>query len=246
MDNKKVLFLLPGLFADATMWYSNVSELSKHFKVFALDMPNYGGKSKPSEKKINDISDYKKWFEQIISHYKLKKVSVAGISYGSWLALALARENPQIIEDLILLDPSVTFMPMSYNMAWKGFWSFMFFPNREKYQNFFQWLNGEYSDSQMTVWLEHIINVVELGSVGMFDIPQHRVYTKKELAMINMPVLIMASGKLILYDDPQIFKQNALKALPLAEILIIPEAGHGLNIEKSGYVNKKIIHFLKN
>jgi hypothetical protein len=39
-ENEEPLILLPGLFADATMWYPNVKSLSQHYKVFSLDMPN--------------------------------------------------------------------------------------------------------------------------------------------------------------------------------------------------------------
>jgi hypothetical protein len=37
-------------------------------------------------------------------------------------------------------------------------------------------------------------HLIEYGSVGMFDIPQHRIYHRDELTMVGMPVLIMAGG----------------------------------------------------
>jgi len=245
IENGQSLILLPGLFADATMWYPNVKELSKHFRVYTLDMLNYGGKSIPSGKPITDLDDYNLWFSQILEHYKIESVSVAGLSYGSWLALALAREMPETISNLILLDPSETFMPMNGGIAWKGFRYFMFFPNRKKYEKFFDWIGGGYHDATMDIWFEHMLDVIEFGSTKMFDVPQHRIYKPEELEMIKMPVLIMAGGKPILYDDPEEFSANAFKAIPHAEVVIIPEAGHGLNMEKPELVNNKIIEFLK-
>lgn len=243
-ENGKALVLLPGLFADATMWYANVSELSKSFRVYTLDMLNYGGKGQPGGKVIKDIKDYQVWFNQILNHYHLKNVSIAGLSYGSWLALALARENPSIINSLLLLDPSETFMPMNGGIAWKGFKAFMFFPNREKYHKFFDWLGGGYSDEKMEVWFEHMLDVIEFGSVKMTDVPMHRIYKPEELSMINLPVLVMAGGKPILYKDPQAFKASVLKALPHAKVVIVEGAGHGLNMEKADIVNKEMIDFL--
>ena len=244
-ENEAPLVLLPGLFADATMWYPNVEALSQHFKVYTLDMPNYGGKSKPSGKAVETLDDYRTWFSQILRHYQIKEVSVAGLSYGSWLALALARKMPDSIDNLVLLDPSETFMPMNSAMAWKGFRYFMFFPNRKKYEKFFDWMGGGYSDPQLDVWFEHMLDVIEYGSVGMFDIPQHKIYKPEELEMISMPVLIMAGGKPIIYDSPAAFKVNAQKAIPHAEVIIVPGAGHGLNMEKPDIVNNKMIEFLK-
>lgn len=244
-ENASTLILLPGLFADACMWYPNVGELSKHYRVYTLDMINYGGKSQPSGKAITSLDDYKIWINQIMSYYNIDKPSVAGLSYGSWLALALAREMPQKFGSIILLDPSETFMPMNGGIAWKGFKYFMFFPNRTKYTKFFDWLGGGYTNEQMNIWTEHMLDVIEYGSTKMFDVPQHRIYEPHELTMINIPVLIMAGGKPILYDDPEIFKTNALNALPHAEVIIVPDAGHGLNMEKPDFVNNKIIEFLR-
>jgi len=245
-ENELPVILLPGLFADATMWYPNVEALSQHFKVYTLDMPNYGGKSKPSGEAVVSMDDYKVWFTQILRHYQIDRVSVAGLSYGSWLALALAREMPYTIENLTLLDPSETFMPMNSSMAWKGFRYFMFFPNRKKYEKFFDWMGGGYTDPQMEIWFEHMLDVIEYGSVSMFDVPQHKIYEPEELKMIKMPVLIMAGGKPIIYDSPVKFKENALKAIPHAKVIIVPDAGHGLNMEKPKIVNRKMIEFLRN
>ena len=142
------VILVPGLFGDATMWYNNMGELSKHFRVYCLDMPNYGGKNQPYGKAIKDIDDYRIWISHIMDHYDLKNVSLVGISYSSWLALALTREMPETFASIVLLDPSETFMPMNGGIAWKGFKSFMFFPNRNKYAGFLDWLGGGYTDEE--------------------------------------------------------------------------------------------------
>ncbi len=220
------------------MWYANIAELSKFYRVYALDMLNYGGKGQPSGKQIKNIEDYQIWFSQILSFYDLKQVSVAGLSYGSWLALALAREKPGLINSLILLDPSETFI------AWKGFKAFMFFPNREKYRKFFNWLGGGYNDDKMDIWFEHMLDVIEFGSTKMNDVPMHRIYKPEELTMLKMPVLVMAGGKPILYKDPIAFKASVLKAIPHARVIIVEGAGHGLNMEKPEIVNKEMIDFL--
>lgn len=243
-ENKESLIILPGLFGDASMWFPNVGELSKQYKVFTLDMPNYGGKSQPHGKAIAEFKDYEIWFSQIIKHYNIDSVAVMGVSYSSWLTLSLARIVPNSISKIVLLEPSETFMPMNGGIAWKGFKYFMFFPNRTKYGKFLDWLGGGYTNEQMDIWTEHMLDVIEYGSTKMFDVPQHKIYEPHELTMINIPVLIMAGGKPILYDNPEIFKTNALNALPHAEVIIVPDAGHGLNMEKPDFVNNKIIEFL--
>lgn len=240
----KPLMLLPGLFGDACMWYANVGELSKHYKVYTLDMINYAGKSKPNTKKIKDKNDYVIWMNQILNHYNIEKVSLVGVSYSSWLNLTIAKELPERISSLIMLDPSETFMPMNGGIAWRGFKAFMFFPNRKKYADFFNWIGGGYMDDDMAIWFEHMLDVIEYGSTKMNDVPRHRVFKAEELKEVNMPVLIMAGGKPILYKDPEVFKQKAQMAIPHAKVIIVPGTGHGLNMEKAAYVNDRIVKFL--
>jgi len=81
--------------------------------------------------------------------------------------------------------------------------------------------------------------------VGMMDVPQHRVYTPDELEMIKMPVLVLAGAKPIIYKDPEAFTTAAANALPHAEIELIADTGHGLNMEKPAEVNKRMLDFLE-
>jgi pimeloyl-ACP methyl ester carboxylesterase len=63
------VFLIPGLFGDATMWFTNVGPLSERYRVYALDMINYAGKSEPAGKPVSTVEDYAAWFAQIMGHY---------------------------------------------------------------------------------------------------------------------------------------------------------------------------------
>jgi pimeloyl-ACP methyl ester carboxylesterase len=243
-EGAKPLFLMPGLFSDATMWYANVGALAEHYRVYALDLLTFAGKSAPSERRIEAVADYVAWFEEVMQHYGHHQAAVAGLSYGSWLSLALAREIPSRIAAVVMLDPSETFSKMDGGIAWKGFWTFAFFPSRKKYTDFFDWLGGGYSDPQMEIWFEHLLDVIEYSAVGMFGVPQHRVYPREELSMVKMPVLIMAGGKPIVYKDPRAFAAAAAQALPHAEIDIVPGTGHSLNVEKADVVNARMVQFL--
>lgn len=242
--NSKPLFLLPGLFADATMWYPNVEELSKEYRVYVLDMINYGGKSIPSKRKVNSVEDYSKWFKSILTYYKYESTAIGGLSYCSWLSLALAKTIPDSVDAMILLDPSTTFMRMDGGIGWRGFWAFVFFPTQKKINDFFTWLGGGYTSPEMEIWFRHMQNVIEYGSVKMNDVPQHRTYTAEDLTMVKMPTLIMIGGKKILYKDPTQLAAKAREALPNAIVEVVENAGHSINQEKAEYINMRILSFL--
>ena len=244
-EDEPPLVLLPGLFADATMWYPNAGAFAGDYRVYSVDLPVFGGKSEPGDHRIAGVADYAQWFRELIGRLGHGRVAVAGLSYGSWLCLALARELPDAITAVAMLDPSETFAKMDGGIAWRGLWTFALFPTRAKYTRFFTWLGGGYRDPAMDIWFEHMLDVIQYGAVGMFDVPQHRVYTAPELAMVTMPVLVVAGGKPILYKHPNHLAAAARRALPHAQVEIVPDTGHSLNAEKADVVNARVLQFLE-
>jgi len=161
-ENAQPLFLFPGLFADATMWYANAGELAKHYRVYCPDQMTYGGKSQPAGKAICDIHDYVHWLRQHLDYLGYSQTAVGGLSYGAWQALAIAREIPDTIAAIIMLDPSETFIKMDGGIAWRGIRDFAFLPNRDKYRRFFDWMGGGFSDEKADIWLEHMLDIIEI------------------------------------------------------------------------------------
>lgn len=245
-EGAKPIFLLPGLFCDATMWYPNIEELTKEYKVYAVDSLVYGGKSILSDKKIENSMDYAAWFISVLNHYNYSKTAIAGLSYSGWLSIALAKEIPEKISAMVVLDPSTTFMKMDGGIGWRGFWAFVFFPTQKKKDNFFDWLGGGYMDKDMEIWFAHMMNVVNYGNVTNDKVPQHMTYTKEDLQHVNTPTMVLIGGKKILYKDPNKLAQKAKDALPHAEVEVVDDAGHSINIEKAEYVNSRMLSFLNN
>lgn len=60
-----------------------------------------------------------------------------------------------------------------------------------------------------------------------------------------MPVLVLAGGKPILYKSPERFVAAAKRALPHAQVDLVPETGHSMNVEKAEEVNRRVLMFLK-
>jgi four helix bundle suffix protein len=77
--------------------------LSKKYKVYAPDLPNFGGSSIPS--KIWDFSDYANFLSEFIDSLPVKNVTILGHSFGGGIALHLANRN-QKIKKVILANPA--------------------------------------------------------------------------------------------------------------------------------------------
>ena len=97
-----------GMNASSTMWYPNVKELAKKYKVFAIDFLMEPGKSE-QKVEINSTSSIVSWYTEIFDSLELDKFSIVGASRGGWLGVNLAIKHPNRVENLVLLSPAQTF-----------------------------------------------------------------------------------------------------------------------------------------
>lgn len=240
----KPVFLLPGMFGDACMWFANGPALSAEYRVIALDNISYAGKSEPSERQARTDSDYAAWLGEIADHYCHRSFALAGMSYGGWMTAALCRLMPERISAAILIDPAVTFQATSREFENKGLATFLFFPSRKKTGRFFSWLGGGVSRPDIDLWNEHLLDCVQHGASNPLTLPRSKVYTAGELSMATMPVLVLVAGKPVIYKSPASYEADAKRLLPLAETVLIPETAHAMQMEKAPEVNALIIDFL--
>ena len=58
---------MPGLFADATMWYAQVPAFAEKYRCICPDQMTYGGKSEPAGRAIRNIGDYTAWLQELLA-----------------------------------------------------------------------------------------------------------------------------------------------------------------------------------
>jgi pimeloyl-ACP methyl ester carboxylesterase len=96
-----VLVLLHGYAGDGpTTWRPQLEGLSNEFTVVAWDAPGAGRSSDPPER--FGLDGYARCLAAFIEKLRLDSASVAGLSFGGILALALQRRHPARSSALIL------------------------------------------------------------------------------------------------------------------------------------------------
>lgn len=96
------LVLLHGWGQSADMWKNIIPILSRHFTVYALDLPGFGHSEVPSSAiELNGIAQQ---VRALLIHLNVHSTKVIGHSYGGRIALALADLYP--VEHLILYNAS--------------------------------------------------------------------------------------------------------------------------------------------
>jgi pimeloyl-ACP methyl ester carboxylesterase len=105
-----VLFI-HGLGASSMRWGDIPEALSKYFHTITVDLIGFGASEKPqnADYTIKGLSKFIVDFltERIrIMDKEQKKISIVGHSLGGYIAAQVAIENKEMIEKLVLIDPS--------------------------------------------------------------------------------------------------------------------------------------------
>ena len=98
------LLLLHANYANLIDWNPWVDQLKKHFRVIRIDIPGHGlTEADPS----NDYSMQRTVFllENFLSELEIDTLSIAGASLGGTTSLHYASQNPEKIDNLILVSP---------------------------------------------------------------------------------------------------------------------------------------------
>lgn len=97
--------LLHGFLENLNMWSEISSELEKAHKIISIDLPGHGKSENIAE--IHTMCLMADVVEAVMTREKVIKSQVIGHSMGGYVALALAKKNPQRLDLLILLNSSL-------------------------------------------------------------------------------------------------------------------------------------------
>ncbi|SHE90530.1 amino acid/amide ABC transporter membrane protein 2, HAAT family [Marinitoga hydrogenitolerans DSM 16785] len=99
--NGKTVIMIHGNFASAR-WFQKVMNI-EGFKIFALDLPNFGRSDRIEKCDIDLYADYVKMF---MDKLKIEKAIIVGHSLGGAVAQSLSFRYPEKSEKLLLIDSS--------------------------------------------------------------------------------------------------------------------------------------------
>ena len=102
------LVLFHGYGATAAVWFATAGELSRTWRVMAVDRPGEAGRSAQGGLKMR-AADIMQWIDDLRAGLRLETFALCGHSYGAWLALSYALRSPSRVRALALLDPTSCF-----------------------------------------------------------------------------------------------------------------------------------------
>lgn len=191
----KPLILLHGAGTNSLMWKSDVIEYSKHFHVYAVDLPGEPGKSTQARLDWSGPAFFE-WLEDVLNSLRINRVSLIGFSQGGWAALKFSVRKPDHIEKLVLLSPGgivpdkFSFVLKAVPLSMLGRWGI---------RRVNRLMSGDQEippdvDDALTTIMTHFNARVE-------PLP---LFTDDELHQLQMPVLVIVGDKDALRDAPKI------------------------------------------
>jgi pimeloyl-ACP methyl ester carboxylesterase len=233
------LVLLPMSFISATMWIYNVADLSRCYRVYALDTTGDIGKSVP-ESPARSRDDIAGWLTDVFDGLGIKSAYMAGCSYGGWMTMSFALAAPERVRKIALLGPAATFVPLRLQFFLRGA-SVQMLPRKPVLYSFLRWCS-----TRDDLAVNPIVHQMLVGLRHFRFQPQNSVFpavfTDDELKGLKMPVLVLIGDKERVLD-PVRAVERARRLVPGVETEIIPGAGHALPIDQPGIVNARLLKF---
>ncbi len=232
------LVLFHGTDASSTMWFPNVKEFSKEYRVYAIDFPLEAGKSVSNRIKLSN-KQTALFYTEVFNHFQMKNINLLGISRGGWLVTYLAVHDADV-KKIVLLSPAQTLGTVeNVGKALSGL-NLKIFPSTKSNDKFFKAFSY-YPDKINPLFKEQLYLAYKYGNsrprlLNMWP------FSKEELESIKIPVLVLVGDHDIINSEKSFVK--ARKYLINVETAVIKDAGHFLSMDQPENTNKIIIEFL--
>ncbi|MEO6583281.1 MAG: alpha/beta hydrolase, partial [Ferruginibacter sp.] len=210
------LFLLHGNSSSISLFAKQIPELSKYFKVYAIDTRGQGKSGEDGKKYTYDL--FAEDMNALVQHLKLDSVHVLGWSDGGNTGLIMAMRYPASIRRLVTMGANVFI-----NHTVVDNWVFKIL-NKEKKE-----LQGD------TAYLR--VNRLRLIDLLLTE-PKHNF---KELNSIKIPVLVIAGEKDVIKSG---HTKSIAANISNSTLWIAEKETHYFPSENPALFNKRVIEFL--
>jgi pimeloyl-ACP methyl ester carboxylesterase len=237
--NAKALVLLHGMDASSTMWYPNIKTLAKNHRIYAIDFLMEPNKSTLTAKPLSR-EEMVVWYNEIFSHYKLKKFDIVAASRGGWIATLLATQKENNIDKIVLLSPAQTFKFIDKVGKTSNALMLKLFPSEKKFSKTLKTFST-HPEKISPVYKRqfYLANKYAKSNSSMLKMTP---FSDDELQSITNSVLVLIGDRDVINSDESL--ERAQKYLIKSKTQKITDAGHFLSIDQSKIVNNAMADFL--
>ncbi|OAB45268.1 alpha/beta fold hydrolase [Paenibacillus glacialis] len=237
-DDGEPLILLHAMGFSSTIWFPNIEQLARKYRVYAIDFIGDLNKSVPSVLPVNR-EECGEWLDEVLIGLDIDSCYIGGISYGGFLAINYAMYASHKVKKMFLLSPASSFAPLHKQFIYRVI-AMNAIPLKWSVSKFIKWLSRHQLNKAL---VDQFHAAFRYGSLSLKVPPD--VYSEDELKKLAMPVLLLLGEEEVINDVNMAF-YRATQICKNIRAKIVPETGHLLNLENPQYVNVKINEFLCN
>lgn len=242
------IILLPAAHSNSLIWLPCVAELSRHFRVYAIDPIYTHGKS-ILQSKVSTVSELLNWIDILLDGLDLKAINLCGISLGGWISAQYALARPEKIKRLALLAPAATFLRIRPEFLFRGIIASTV-PLKKAAESFNEWLLniGGVRHANHAA-MNGPFNTLMYASAKAYKIPAFypvpSVLSDADLKNISRlgPLVIIGA------HDQMYSVERAIERIdrvaPGIKVQTLPNAGHAFLRSHSHEVTGRLLDFLK-
>ncbi|BBB43186.1 alpha/beta fold hydrolase [Mycobacteroides abscessus] len=233
------LLLLTGRGGSTPLWRANLTSLLSRRSVYCIDLLGEPGMS-VQDKPITGPQDHADWLEDVMAGLRLGAVHVVGLSIGGWAAVNHAIRYPGRVRSLVLLDPALTFAPLTWKMVLVSLGSVIPGTPQAIRNRLLSWSAG---GAQVDESIPEAALISAAARDFRICLPSPKVFSDKQLRRLSMPVLTVIAGRTIVHDA-QRAAQRARSVVPDNRVNVWPDASYALNGEFPERISELTHEFL--
>ena len=232
--NGPPLLLTHGYSSTSDMWQGQIEALSKHHKLVLWDMRGHGQSDYPSDPAAYSEALTVADMATLLDEVGAAQAIVGGLSLGGYMSLAFYRTHPQRVRALLIIDTGPGFKKDDAREAW----------NRRAHDT------GDRFEREGLAVLTSASR--ERSSVSHRDasglahaargmLTQRDARVIELLPEIKVPSLVVVGAE----DAPFLAAADYMAAkIPAAKKVVIPAAGHVVNIDQPRAFIDAVLPFL--
>lgn len=236
-----VLLLLHGAYLSHRQWKWQDLAFSEHFRVITPDLRAHGLSSRQGEP--YSVQQMAQDIHELLAHLEITQAHICGHSLGGMVALELAHTYPDLTQTLILAETSYSTRSTFWDAVRTNSTSLLFrYSSIEWQAELFATSLSQQTPSLQPFLEEHIGDYINdpdtyhaiWKAVNNFNF-------REQLSQIQAKTLVILSE-----HNPHTHAQGKYFAehIPNAELNMIPETGHLINMDQPGAFNMCLRSFL--
>ena len=225
------LLLTHGYSSTSEMWQGQTAALSKHHKLVLWDMRGHGRSDYPDDASAYSEALTVADMAALLDEVGADRAIVGGLSLGGYMSLAFYRAHPARVRALLIIDTGPGFKKDDAREAWNK----RAHDTGDRFER--EGLAGLTSGSRERSGVRHR----DASGLARAALTQHDARVIELLPDIKVPSLVVVGAE----DAPFLAAADYMAAkIPAAKKVVIPAAGHAVNIDQPQAFIDAVLPFL--